>query len=252
MSVLARDIAAYQTAVDRYQQQAKGYNYNLGQYNNSMVTDANGNQYVYDTSGRVYLVDPATNALTPATLPDGKTVADYGSTVTNNPNYFSLRQNPITQATTQLTGLRQITDDNGAVSYVDANGAQVNVTPNFKQTGTTQVQLGNDWDGNPVYQTLYNFSGDASTYAAMPTGNAPTLNAQRPDPTVAQLRKLNQPSLAEQERTGLIGAEIVQGGVLSNGLSRAGKSTTVAPTPPPPDTPITPDPIDWTATGGGY
>lgn len=259
MSVLARDIDAYQRAVEAYQRQVRNYNSTVGNYNDSFFTDANGNAYVVDTQGTVYLSDAATGQLSVAALPEGKTLGDFGLTPNpGNSNYLMLRQNPTAASTQTYNDVRYgnvgATDvDPGRTGHyrTEQNGAVTFLPLNSKITGSQQVVVGQDEFGNPTYQTVYTADVNTSTFADRPAEQTFTMPAGRPDPTAAQLRKLNQPTLAEQERAGLISSEIVKGGVLGGGLgrSRAGGTTEPPPEPPPPDTPYEP-PVDF-GTGWG-
>lgn len=248
MSVLARDIDAYQRAVEAYQRQVRGYNDSVYNYNDSFFTDANGNLFAVGTDGAVYTADPATGKLTLSSLPQGKTLADFGLTPSEgNANFLMLRQNPTAASTQTYNDVRvaypNATEwDQGAPAYytLNADGTQNFLPLNYRITGTTQVQTGMDYETNqPIYETRYTAAVNNSTYATQPGEFTGKVRASRPDPTAAQLRKLSQPSLVEQERTGLISGDIVQGGgVLSGGLVR---NNMTAP-PPPPDDPV--DPYD--------
>lgn len=249
MSVLARDIDAYQRAVEAYQRQVRGHNSTVANYNNTFFTDANGNMYAVDTSGNTYSVDPATGALTYASLPDNRAVADFGITSAgDNSPYYMLRQNPTTASTQTFTDVRASypnANDFGQgqpVYYVlNADGSQTPLPVNYRITGTQQVPTGNlDGDGKPILEDRYTAEANTSTYAARPGEFTRTAPTNRPDPTAAQLRKLNQPGLAEQERTGLIANEIITGNVLGGGRVRGGSSTEPPPEPAPPEVPYDP------------
>lgn len=110
MSVLARDLDAYNRALTAYQRRVGGYNRSVDKYNDSMVRDANGNILIQgmgggssgtdasdatpdtaylmavDTTGRVIAAKPA----------EGFNESAYGtSAIEGNTGYRMLRQNPI-------------------------------------------------------------------------------------------------------------------------------------------------------------
>lgn len=246
MSILARELDAYQRAVEAYQRQMRGYNKGVESYNASILTDANGRPMVRDTNGTVYYVKED-GKLAYASLPNDKIAGDYGGTALEGDDRFLLmRQNPTQQKQQYLTGvIKNYDSETGQTTYYyyDPNagsggdggsGQYVPVNQNLYRYVSEQPG-GYDSENNPLPPT-YTFGTDASTYLTKPGEFEGKIRMKRPDPTAAQLRKLSNPGLAAQERTGLISGEIIRGGgVLGGGLVRG--SATVAPPPDDPDKP---------------
>lgn len=138
MAVLARDLDAYQRAVEQYQRSAKSYNHAGNLYQDSLVKDASGNVYVINAAGQAYTAPPGGGQLTKATLPSG-----------SNYRYSAMPEDP----------------DYQAVQYMNPDGSAPANPGEFTKT--------------------------------MPTN--------KPDFTLAQARKLGEPSLAQAE-AGLIGS----------------------------------------------
>lgn len=236
MSVLARDIESYQRAVDQYQRQARNYNQTLFQ-------DANGNVVVYK-DGVFYSVPQeggtATRVGSTFTDANGNTynwdqLNQQGRTQTgDDPSLYLLRQNPTGTQTNTVTDLVPYYDDRGGlIGYqkVDANGNLVS----YYTPPSNSVQYTLDPATGRYTATEYSY-----TFANKPR----EVKQGRPDPTAAQLRKLTEPSLAEQERGGLIASELNTGGVLSN---PARKAPEVVKPPTPAEPPVElppPDPLD--------
>lgn len=245
MSVLQRDLDSYQSALDRYRLQVRQHNNFSNQYNNSLLQDANGNVYVRNAAGQVFLADAATGQLSNAALPDGKTIADYGATQAEaNSPYYVLRVNPIKQQYKTVSGVGTGYDaDTGEPTYYAPDGT---VLPAFeyKIIDQKQVQVGYDYENNqPIYNTTYTIQKDASTYATNPGKFDKTFDMKAPSVTAGQLRKMSTPSLATQERNGLISSEIIGGGggVLSGNVQKV-----KAPEKPPEVVnPVDPAPYDY-------
>jgi len=139
VTVLARELQAYQTAVDQY-------NRNVQAFGNSLVKDANGNILVYK-DGKYYSVPPEGGEATKISEPTGFSGKTPSS---GDPSVYLLR--------------RQISD---------------------RQAG----------------------------FPAEPTPPGPG-----PDPTNAQLRKMNTGSWADAERASDLDAGIIRSGGLKVGL----------------------------------
>jgi len=137
MSVLARDLDAYQRAVEQYQRSAKSFNHAGNLYQDSLVRDASGNVYVVNAEGQAYTAPPGGGQLTKATLPG----TNYGYSVL---------------------------------------------------------------PGDPNYRSVQTLNPDGSV-PANPGEFTKTMPANKPDFTMAQARKLGEPSLAGAE-AGLIGS----------------------------------------------
>jgi len=110
MSVLARDLDAYNRALTAYQRRVGGYNRSVDKYNDSMVRDANGNILIQGMGGgssgtdasdatpdTAYLMAVDTTGKVIAAKPaEGFNESAYGtSAIEGNTGYRMLRQNPI-------------------------------------------------------------------------------------------------------------------------------------------------------------
>lgn len=241
MSVLAREIDAYKRAVEQYNRQLRGYNKGIENYNNTIVMDANGNAIVRDASGNTYAVDKE-GKLSGYTLPDGQTIANYGASVIPGENRFQLmRQNPTQRRSETVAGvIRQDEADGGGGRYVIPNNE-----------GSGQL-LGPEWrmvsEQGPTSEggnTTYTFERDASVYAEKPGDFAGKLRAQKPDPSMAQVRRMFKTPLAAQERGGLINDVIRSSGLKTGGTPTQYRSGAVInnpdqQTPPGGNVPIDP------------
>ena len=110
MSVLARDLDAYNRALTAYQRRVGGYNRSVDKYNDSMVRDANGNILIQGMGGgssgtdasdatpdTAYLMAVDTTGKVIAAKPaEGFNESAYGtSAIEGATGYRMLRQNPI-------------------------------------------------------------------------------------------------------------------------------------------------------------
>ena len=110
MSVLARDLDAYNRALTAYQRRVGSYNRSVDQYNQSMVRDANGNVLIQGMNGgtqateaseatpdTTYLMAVDTTGKVIAAKPvEGFDESAYGTTaIEGATGYRMLRQNPI-------------------------------------------------------------------------------------------------------------------------------------------------------------
>lgn len=223
MSVLARDLAAYNDALDRYRRQVRNYNSTADKYNQSLVRDDKGNIFVTDGK-HVFAIDPNTGKGLEAKLPKGLAMPSLGRTqLPDDPKYSLLRQNPLERKTERITatfmdsspqfafeGAGGVTGggyyyndkpvDTRLYSMVEEIPGQPMPNPNYAALGGTA-----GW-GQPEYITgpkTAIFERDASVYTERP-GDAPALNYKRPDPTISQLKRLQSPSAVDLER-GLVG-----------------------------------------------
>lgn len=236
MSVLRRDIEAYQRALDQYQRQVAAYNSKIDAYNKSIVSDPSGNFYVVNNSGEVFVADKGSGKVTSATLPGGKKFSDYGVTsIEGDSNFRLLRQNP-TQAKRDT-----VTDARFQPTYFDESGQGGNYFYRLVPTGADyegnmqyrQEILGPEYrvdktipgqimgGGDAEYRTpdQYELSRDASTYAAKPAAFDKKFNKTAPDPTYAQLRQMQQGTANQQALAadrGLISEVMRGGGVLAD------------------------------------
>lgn len=239
MSVLARDIDAYQRAVDQYKRQRGAHNAQVTDYNNTLVSQDGKPVVVF--GGLLYVIDdngvlqplPGDPAFGDAQYP----TTQYQTTPVDGSNDITLlRQNPSGSNTTTVTGAytpgsigegggsepdtyyQQNPDGSYSIFYPPP-GMQVSVDPATGQFTATQTDY---------------------SYPDRPPDFTAELKAKRPDPTQAQMRKLGQPGLAAQERGGLIGDVIRSNGLKSGGTGRVqgGKTVGIPDDPPPTDTPI--------------
>lgn len=240
MSVLARDIDAYQRAVDQYKRQMGAHNAEIAAYNNTVASQ--NDQPLVVNNGLVYVVN-ADGSLGNAvgSLGDGTyNFKSYDLTPIEGSSGFSLiRKNPTAVNTNTVTGtyvapqpdvgiydpLYYVTTPEGyTTAYTPSPDSQLTVDP---ATGTFSV-----------VETTQVFPDKPGDFAA-------ELKAKRPDPTLAQMRKMNQPGLAAQERGGLIG-DVLRGNGLAGGSGRVrgGQPVSSSPPadPPPTDPVIDPDP----------
>lgn len=216
MGVLAREIDAYKRAVEQYNRQLRRHNQKVESYNQTLVVDNNGNAVITDAVGNMYAVDKQ-GRLSGYTPPDGRTMADYGRAPIEGDNRFQLlRQNPTERRAETVTGVqRQQGVDGGPDSYV---------VPNNEGSGMT---LGAEWrrvSEQPATseggQPTYTFERDASTYMDKPGDFTGKLRASKPDPSMAQVRRMFGGGPAQQERGGLLG-DVIRG----NGLATGGTPT---------------------------
>lgn len=249
MGVLARELASYQSAVDQYQRNAQGFN-------SSLLEDANGNILIF-TNGQYYTVPMSGGNATPFsgtfTTKDGKTItgdqlASYGMTASSgDPNVQLLRQNPTGSTTNTVTGLRAVQDEYGNTSYytVDFDGNYAMYTPKPGTVVKYEMVPASNPEEAPTYkaiETQYQYIGEPGDFTRKP-----------PDPTNAQIRRMNQGTWADAERLSGLDNGIIMSGGLKGGLRPPPKpvdgiDTGITDPPPPPE--LEPDPVyDWTSTG---
>lgn len=201
MTVLARELDAYQRAYDQYNRAAKSHNRQLDAYQGTLAKDAQGRVMVLSNEGSLYSFDPETGKSGMALLPEGKRVSDYGLTpMPDNKGFMLLRENPTVAKRDVVQGAvyrpASITSQAGyydpAGNYLAGRGWGID--------DTAQVA------GAPMApaQKTYTMSRDASTYAEAPPEFTREFNLKQPDPTHAALARMSRPTLAEVE-TGLIG-----------------------------------------------
>lgn len=233
MAVLAREIDAYNRALEAYKRQ-------VGTYDRSIVTDANGNPVIL-YAGSYYAVpkDGSDPYVIEGTY--NSQYNQYGAVASeSDPNVLVLRQNP-TNTTTKQVQLMYATDEGGGYYYtVDAQGQQTGI---YSPDRTTQITQNPD---GTYTATEYTYD-----YVTKPTeAEQQGLLRKRPDPTLAQMKKLGQPSLAAQERGGLLG-DVIRGNGLASGIGRGTVSSTPQQPAPEPEQPVEPPPpIEWFDPGG--
>lgn len=214
MSVLAREAAAYQTAVDQYQRDSQGFQ-------DSLLKDANGNILVY-MGGRYYTVPMSGGTATPLngsfTTADGRTItadqlSSYGTTTSSgDPNVQLVRQNPTGTTTSTISGLQALANDSGDVNYYarDADGYLQMYVPPIGSTVQYQLVPSSDPTQQPTYQAIVTsnqYIGEPNEFTRKP-----------PDPTNAQLRRMREGSLADFERSAGLDTGIIRGAGLKGGL----------------------------------
>lgn len=209
--VLQRDLSAYQSAVDRYNRQLNTYNRGVSQYNQTLVTDQSGNILVRDSAGNVYAVDSA-GKLSGTELANGKSVADYGATAIEGDNRFQLlRQGPTQPSTETVSGALATYNDNGQITgyYMpNSEGGGQPLGVGWKVVS----QQGPSSEGG---STTYTLARDTSTYMNKPADFTGQVSMAKPDPSLAQARRMFVPGAAEQER-GLIG-DVIRGHGVTGG-----------------------------------
>jgi len=271
MSVLARDLDAYNRALMAYQRKAGKYNRGVDQYNASILRDPSGNPYVYGgtydplgpNSGQFYTADQATGKLNAATAPAGYA----GMTgIPESPGYSMLRSNP---TGTQVKTMANVYKGGGGVDeygnkqpeyfYVagqpDADGNATQKVIDASKVRVIDQQEGaeqRDNDGGILRApTTYTIEYDENNFLEKPGAWTETFDKKAPDPTKAQVAQATRPSLAEQE-AGLIG-EVIKGKGLKAGgggliSSRMAASTAPDETDP---TVVDPDAVDVVKTDSG-
>lgn len=230
MSVLRRDVESYQRALDQYQRQVGAYNRKIDAYNKSIVSDANGNFYVVNNSGEVFVADKGSGKVTSAALPGGRSIGDYGVTsIEGDSNFRLLRQNP-TQAkrdtvTGAFRGYSGGDEYNQGTPYYytlgntvyDGEGSsyreQIRLGPEYRVDKTIPGQIMGGGDAEYRTPDQYELSRDASTYATKPGAFDKKFTKTAPDPTYSQLRQMQQGTASQQAlaaNRGLI-SEVMRG-----------------------------------------
>lgn len=276
MSVLARDLDAYNRALKAYQQKAGRYNKGVEQYNASIMRDPSGNPYVYGgaydpfgaNNGQFYTADQASGKLAKATAPTGYAGM---SEITESPGYSMLRQNPTGTQTKTMSnvykgggGVDEAGNKQPEYFYVmtgepDAEG---NATPKIIDASKVRVvdqkegaeQTDND-GGILRAPTTYTIEYNENDFQKKPGEFTETFDKTAPDPTKAQIAQAARPSLAEQE-AGLIGGVIKGKGLKTGGgggliSSRMAASDPAATAPAATDQAVTDLETIETAKGGG-
>ena len=236
MSVLARDVDAYNRALSAYQRKAAGHIRVAGAYTKSITQDASGNPYVYrgdydplgSDSGPFYIYDQTTEKATPAAKPAGYA----GMTpIEKAPGYFLVRQNPSSKQTKTMTGVFKggggVDEDGNKqpnVFYttlghdrriIDASKVRV-----IDQKEGVEIPGGREDGGSASLPgsktpTTYTIEYDENSFLSRPPDWTQTFDKKAPDPTKAEIRQASRPSLAQQE-AGLVG-EVIRGRALKTG-----------------------------------
>lgn len=173
MSVLQRELDAYNDALAYYNRGLQNYNKKAETYNASFLQDSSGNRYVYEKPyqdvGIVYdyVYDPFFQAYMP--------VAQYVPFTAGNKYYI-----------------------------VDASGK---LTPTAAPTGSYKLE---NLSGN--YQTLRINPDEKGAYPTKPAEWTKVFDMKKPDPTVAAVKKLDDPTLADIERN-------IDKGLISNAFN---------------------------------
>jgi len=227
MSVLARDVDAYQRALAAYQRRAGSYNSGVNKYNASIMRDPSGNPYVYGgaydplgpASGQFYTADQTTGQLSSAAAPTGYA----GMTeIAENPGYSMVRQNPTGKQTKTMTNVYKAgggVDEAGnkvpEYFYVAGPDDTQRVIDASKVRVVDQKEGADQGEGLKA-PTMYTIEYDESNFLEKPGDWTETFDKKAPDPTKAQIAQAGRPSLARQE-AGLIG-EVIRGSGLKTGL----------------------------------
>lgn len=239
MSVLARDIDAYQRAVDQYRRQMGAHNAQIAAYNNSVVSQ--NDQPLVVNNGLVYVVN-SDGTLGNAVGAVGDGTYDFQpydlTQIEGSSGYSLVRKNPTATNTNTVTGSYiEMVNDNGVQNnfYVPTPDGSV---ASYQPPPGSQITLDPATSTFTVVETTQVFPDKPGDFTA-------ELKAKKPDPTLAQMRKINQPALAAQERGGLIG-DVIRGNGLAGGSGRVrgGQPVSSSPPadPPPTDPVIDPDP----------
>ena len=224
MSVLARDIDAYNRALEAYQRRAGSYNSGVSKYNESFVRDPSGNPYVYGgeydpagaNSGQFYTADKTSGQLAEVDAP-----ASYAGMTANtdSPGYSMLRQNPTGKETKTFTGATKV----GDYFYIpgERDPASPMGTSEAKRLDASKVRVVNQTEGTrsgmgSASPTTYTIEYDVNSFIDRPGEFTETFDKKAPDPTKAQLDRAGQPSLAQQEM-GLI-SEVLRSTGLKTGF----------------------------------
>lgn len=258
MGVLARELASYQSAVDQYLRNSTGFN-------NSLVQDANGNILVY-MNGQYYSVPANGGNATPVssfTTADGRqisrlglnTFGQYGMTASSgDPNVYLVRQNPTGSTTNTVTGLRAMYDDSNNITgyymtdasgnYVEAYAPAPGVQVQYEMVPQTDPNIAPTWK---AIETQYQYIGEPQDFTRKP-----------PDPTLAQVRKMNQIGSADAERLAGMDSGIIRSGGLKGGLRPPpapvdGVNTGITNPPPAPEEPFyyEPTPVNYPVSQPG-
>jgi hypothetical protein len=242
MSVLARDLDAYQRALMAYQQRAGRYNRAGEQYDASIMKDPNGNPYVFGASsipfqylkqfsGPFYTADKETGKLSAATAPAGYA----GMTqLPDNPQFSLLRQNPTGTQKKILTDVTKVGDTFYVLGPVDNDGNPTMEPIDASKIRVLEQKAGveqRDSDGGiTTTPATYTIEYDEPVFQEKPGEWTETFDKKAPDPTRAQLQQAVRPSLAAQE-AGLLGEAIRGGGLKAGGGGLiSGKMREVKPT----------------------
>ena len=247
MSVLARDVDAYNRALAAYQRKAGTFNKGVDQYNASMVRDSNENPYVYQGEydpiaknyGNFYTADKTSGKLTGTIAPAGYAGI---TAIADSPGFSMVRQNPTsTQTKTRADvyknagGFDEYGNKGAEFYYVigppdaEGNGTQKILNPDkirvIDQKEGAEIRDGNgDIARAP---TTYTIEYDENSFADRPPDWNETFDKKAPDPTKAQIRQASRPSLAQQE-AGLVG-EVIRARGLKTGSGGLIKSQMEAP-----------------------
>jgi hypothetical protein len=169
-NVLQRELDAYADALEKYQRGAQNYNAKVSTFNQSFLTDASGNKYVYQKPYQDvaiitdYVFDPFFNAMMP--------VVSYQPFTAGDKFYVA-----------------------------DAKGKLTETTKPKGNYGFTNLE------GN--YQALRINPNEKGAYPTKPPEWTKTFDKKAPEATTAQMRRLDEPSLSDIERnqsSGLIGS----------------------------------------------
>ena len=231
MSVLARDVDAYNRALLAYQRKAAGHIRVAGAYTKSITQDASGNPYVYrgdydplgSDSGPFYIYDQTTEKANPAAKPAGYA----GMTpIAGSPGFSLVRQNPSSKQTKTMIGVFKggggvdedgnkqpnvfYTNNRDDHRIIDASKVRV-----IDQKEGVEIPGVREDGGLSKTPTTYTIEYDENSFLSRPPDWTQTFDKKAPDPTKAEIRQASRPSLAQQE-AGLVG-EVIRGRALKTG-----------------------------------
>lgn len=216
MSVLAREVDAYQRALDAWQRQANRHNRKLDAYQQTLVRNDQGQQLV-QYAGQVFAVDPQTGRLSPASPPQD--VRYELTDLPGNPGILALRQNPIGTREETLSGAQRYQDPSAGEDYYFTSTQEM-------EGGVERKRVGPEWQvqseqpgayrsADDYDPTTYTLARDVGVYPEAP-GSIEGFNRPAPQATLSQARRIGAPSLAQVE-AGLIG-EVIRGGGVKQGV----------------------------------
>jgi hypothetical protein len=220
MSVLSREVDAYQRAVDAYQRQVNKHNRAVDKYRATIARDASGQMLLADAQGNIFGA-AEDGKLSPSSLQSGQ-LTDYGLTQLPDDDRFRLvRQGPTDQKRETKSGIFKYSDPESATEYFYEDA------PSYGDDGVNRKRLGPEWrmdkatpgqeiNSGEFSPTIYDVSRDASVYSELPEKDIPGFTARAPSATTSQVRRAGMPSMAEIEG-GLVG-EVMRGGGVRYGV----------------------------------
>jgi len=231
VSVLARDVDAYNRALSAYQRKAAGYNRVADVYRQSITQDASGNPYVYrgdydplgPNDGQYYTYNQTTQKTNPVDKPTGYA----GMTaIEGSPGYSLVRQNPSGKQTKTMANVYKAgggfdEDGNKKPEYFYTRDGDNQRVIDASKVRVLDQKEGVDYpgsgggDGPDRTPTTYTIEYDENSFADRPPDWNETFDKKAPTATKAQIKQASRLSLAQQE-AGLVG-EAIRGRGLKTG-----------------------------------